>query len=72
MVDSIMYTIINNSLYSINLYLYITDRDFLESITAYMTMGSLGSVTDVGHLELSLKTTTDSVVNTLWFTPANL
>merc|ERR1712048_761968 len=44
---------------------HVIDQEFLESVRANVFCCFSASITDVGHLVLTLEPTTDSVVNTL-------
>jgi hypothetical protein len=48
----------------------IVDNEFLESIGEHMSSLCVWSISDVWHQVLSLKATTDTVINTFWLTPA--
>lgn len=50
----------------------IVDHEFLESVGHQMSGLFVGTVTDRGHRELSFETTTNSVIDTLWFSPCCL
>lgn len=47
----------------------VVDKNFTEAVGQYVS-GVLGvSVTDLGHLDLALESSSDSVVNTMRFSP---
>lgn len=50
----------------------IVDGELLETTGEHVACLSVGSVTDVWHQVLSLKTTSDTIVNTFRFTPVLL
>ena len=55
---------------SANTYLHIVDKNLDETIRADVLALLVATITDVWHQELTLVSTTDAVVNTLWLSPA--
>jgi hypothetical protein len=50
----------------------VVDDELLEAVGEHMTCFSVGAITDVWHQVLALETTSDTIVNTLGFTPVLL
>ena len=51
---------------------YIVDKDTLESVGVDVSGGLIGTVTDTGHRDCSLESTTDASINTLGFAPRGI
>ena len=47
----------------------VFDQEFLESIGHQVAGLGVGAVANLGHGDLSLESTTDSVINTFGFSP---
>lgn len=50
----------------------IVDDEFLESVWEHMTSSCVWAISNVWHKILTLEASTDTIVNTFWFTPVAL
>jgi hypothetical protein len=53
-------------------FLQVADGDLLESRGQKMTVQLVASITNLWHWNLALEAATDTIINTLWFSPALL
>jgi len=53
-------------------YSYVVYKDFTEFGRQHVSGSLVTTITNIGHQILSLESSSDSVVNTLWFTPVGL